>query len=139
MRRESKGLNARALAKASGVAPGVISWIEAKHRQPRTDTLQKIAAALEVSVSYLLGEEDEDIEFPVALRRQALKKALKVTPAGDACRAEFEGMCYKDSAPISVQLWKDFTENIAFLQESKNRARDSNRRLETWAAGVAKS
>ena len=57
-----------------GIALRGVATLEAKHRQCRTDTLQKIAAALEVSVSFLLGEEDDDLELPVALRRQALKK-----------------------------------------------------------------
>lgn len=114
--RESKGWNARELAKRTGLSPALISRLESKHRQPRTDTLQKIAAALEVTVSFLLGEEDEDLSLDVALRRQALKKTLKEVSIPDTQRLSFEEMCFKDSAPNSIQLWKDFIENLTFYE-----------------------
>lgn len=45
------------LAKKAGVPQSAISEIEAGKRIPRTDTLQKIANALGVSVAELLNDE----------------------------------------------------------------------------------
>jgi len=113
--RQHKGLNARRLAKLAGVSPAEISRLESEHRDPRGDTLQRIAAALEVSVSFLLHEEDEGLDLPVAIRRQSLRKFQKTATAlTDSQSARLEAMCVLDSAPESVQGWKDFTENMVF-------------------------
>jgi transcriptional regulator with XRE-family HTH domain len=112
--REYKGLRARDLAKLAGVSPAEISRIESEHRDPRSDTLQRIAAALEVSVSFLLHEEDEELDLPVAIRRQALRKFQKTAVLTDSQVIRLEATCVLDSAPESVQEWKDFVENVVF-------------------------
>ena len=109
-----KGWKPAQLVAKTGLSSAEISRLESKNRHPNTDTLQRIAAAFEVSVSFLLNEEDEDFELPVALRRQTLKKALKEVPVADSQRLRFEEMCFKDSAPCSVVDWKNFIENLAF-------------------------
>ena len=111
--REYKGLNARALAKLAGVSPAEISRLESKHRDPRSDTLQRIAAALEVSVSFLLHEEDEELDFPIAIRRQALRKFQKTAHLTDSQMTRLTAMCVSDSAPKSIREWKKFVENVA--------------------------
>jgi len=112
--REYKGLKVRDLAKLSGVSPAEISRLESKHRDPRSDTLQRIAAALEVTVSFLLHEEDEELDLPVAIRRQTLRKFQKTAILTASQIARLESMCLLDSAPQSVRAWKDFMENFAF-------------------------
>jgi transcriptional regulator with XRE-family HTH domain len=109
-----KGLNARDLAKLAGVSPAEISRLESKHRDPRSDTLQRIAAALEVSVSFLLHEEDEELDLAVAIRRQSLRKFQKIAVLTDGQITRLVAMCVLDSAPKSVREWKDFTENMVF-------------------------
>lgn len=47
------------LAKRAGIPQSAISEIEAGKRVPRADTLQKLAAALNVSVSDLLDESQK--------------------------------------------------------------------------------
>ncbi len=112
--REYKGLRARDLAKLAGVSPAEISRLESKHRNPGGDTLQRIAWALEVSVSFLLQEEDEELDLPVAIRRQALRKFQKTAFLTDTQVTRLVAMCVLDSAPKSVQEWKDFVENVVF-------------------------
>jgi len=112
--REYKALTARDLAKLAGVSPAEISRLESKHRDPRGDTLQRIAWALEVSVSFLLQEEDEELDLPVAIRRQALRKFQKTAVLTDTQITRLVAMCALDSAPKSVQEWKSFVENVAF-------------------------
>lgn len=112
--REYRGLKGRDLAKLAGVSPAEISRLESKHRDPRSDTLQRIAAALEVSVSFLLHEEDEELDLPVAIRRQTLRKFQKTAVLTDSQITRLVAMCVLDSAPKSVQEWKDFVENVVF-------------------------
>jgi transcriptional regulator with XRE-family HTH domain len=112
--REYKGLSARDLSKLTGISPAEISRLESKHRYPRGDTLQKLAWALEVSVSFLLQEEDEELDLPVAIRRQALRKFRKTAALTEGQITRLEAMCALDSAPGSVQEWKDFVENVVF-------------------------
>lgn len=112
--REYKGLSARDLANLAGVSPAEISRLESKHRDPRSDTLQRIAAALEVSVSFLLHEEDEEFDLSVAIRRQALRRFQKTCLLPDGHVTRLAAMCVLNSAPKSVQEWKNFVENVVF-------------------------
>src|SRR2546430_5602355 len=95
--REYKGFNARALAKLAGVSPAEISRLESKHRDPRGDALQRIAAALEVSVSFLLHEEDEELDFSIAIKRQALRKLQKSAQLNDSQMTPCTAVCVSDS------------------------------------------
>lgn len=56
--RQARGLTQKELAKLCySSQPAVAEW-EAGRRIPKTDTLQRIADALRVKVSELLGEEE---------------------------------------------------------------------------------
>jgi transcriptional regulator with XRE-family HTH domain len=112
--RKLKGLKARDLARLAGVSPAEISRLESAHRDPRSDTLQRIAAALEVSVSFLLQEEDEELDLPIAIKRQALRKFQKTAVLTDSEVTRLVALCVLDSAPKSVQEWKDFVQNAVF-------------------------
>jgi transcriptional regulator with XRE-family HTH domain len=56
--REEQGLTQKALANKMGVTPVLISQYENGKRNPKIKTLQKIADALEMSVSDLVGENN---------------------------------------------------------------------------------
>jgi transcriptional regulator with XRE-family HTH domain len=97
----------------AGLTPGEISHIERNMRAPRTDTLQRIAAALEVNTGYLLGEEDADLPLAQALARQSIKVFLrlhKVTPQEEAYISQ---ICLLNSAPETVKGWRDLLANVA--------------------------
>ena len=60
--REGKGLTLGDLERSSGVSKGYLSQLEGgKASNPSLDSLRKIAAALGVQISDLLGEEREDV------------------------------------------------------------------------------
>ena len=61
--RIKKGLSQSRLAKLSGVAQPTINSIEReeKTRSPNVDTVQKIAVALDCTVSELLGEQHDGV------------------------------------------------------------------------------
>ena len=54
--REGKGVTLRALKKISGIAVATLARLEAGKGNPQLSTLRKIAKALDVTVSELIGE-----------------------------------------------------------------------------------
>ena len=76
--RELKGWSQSDLAENSGLTPAAVSQIEADSRQPSFKTLASLAAALRVSVGYLVGEEPE---LPSELK--AFFRDLERLDAGD--------------------------------------------------------
>jgi transcriptional regulator with XRE-family HTH domain len=92
--REQRGLTLEDLAKRSGVSKATLWRIENDKVAPSTDSLQKIARALEVSVAYLSGDSDAvgDIydESTLSELERGLLNALRegrVTDALDSFRA----------------------------------------------------
>jgi transcriptional regulator, XRE family len=65
--REAKNMTQTELSVRSGVSQTYISDLEAGKKQPTIPIVKKLAAALGVSVSELLGEEDLSSEFSAGL------------------------------------------------------------------------
>jgi transcriptional regulator with XRE-family HTH domain len=65
--RQVRGLTAVALAKHARVTPGFISQLEYSQTVPSLQTLQRVAAALDVSLTYFLLEESRQ---PQVVRKQ---------------------------------------------------------------------
>lgn len=105
-------LTSTELANAAAVSLSEISLLEKKLRMPRVDTLQKVAAALEVTTSFLLGEEDSELEIPAALARQSLKLFLRDTHVPDTDREYLHRVCALDSAPQTRSGWTNLLDNI---------------------------
>ncbi len=117
--RDAKDLTLEQLADTTGLNIATISRLEREPRDPRTSSLFKLADALEVCPAFLMSAEDQDLEFPVALRRQALKRFLASNPASDEQKKHFEQLCFFDSAPNSVRGWQDLMQNANFLFAQK--------------------
>lgn len=78
---DHKGLTAASLARKANVNPtGIYDILSGKSRSPRLDTISKVAAALNVPVSFLL-ERAEDTE----LRREIIE-AFHSLPASGRLR-----------------------------------------------------
>src|SRR5215510_13907214 len=76
--RQVRGLTAVALAKHARVTPGFISQLEHSHTVPSLQTLQRVAAALDVSLTYFLLEESR----PPQVVRQRERPSLPLGPNG---------------------------------------------------------
>jgi transcriptional regulator with XRE-family HTH domain len=113
--REAKGLTLQQLADKTGLDIATISLLERKPRDPKISSLRKLSDALEVSVGFFMSTEDQNVEFPVALRRQALQRFLVTNPMSDEQKKHFEQLCFFDSAPNSVRGWQDLVQNATFL------------------------
>jgi len=110
--RVHRKLKSKELATCAGLSYAAISLLEKKMRTPRVDTLQKIAAAFEVSTSFLLGEEDSDVPIPTALSKQSLRLFLKQHVLSDIETEWLLRVSGLDSAPQSTKGWKDLLSNL---------------------------
>jgi transcriptional regulator with XRE-family HTH domain len=111
-------LTSAELAHKAGVSPAEISLIERQMRSPRTDTLQRIAAALEVSTSYLLSELNVDLPIEEALAKESLQIFLRDTEP-DAKEARFlRELSEKPSAPQDALGWQNLVANLLVYRQS---------------------
>lgn len=114
--RVHKKLGTQELARRAQLSAAAISRLERQARMPRVDTLQKIAAALEVSVSFLVGERRADLEMHVALAQESLEIYLRdgaTTPDEIAALVRISS---ERSAPIWVEDWTNLRSNIAITK-----------------------
>ncbi len=70
--RQVRGLSAVALAKHARVTPGFISQLEYSQTVPSLQTLQRVAAALDVSLMYFLFEDSRQPQVMRQRQRQLL-------------------------------------------------------------------
>ena len=70
-KREQAGLSQNMLAKKAGISQASLNALEAKTNNPSVETVFMLAAALECTVSELLGEKPADAAF-LTHRQQAL-------------------------------------------------------------------
>lgn len=74
--RERLGLNQAKLAAQAEITPAAISQIESGDRIPSTPILRRLAASLEVSTDYLLGNTDKS-ELQDILQDQSIQKFFR--------------------------------------------------------------
>jgi transcriptional regulator with XRE-family HTH domain len=111
--RRYRRLEGRALASLAGLSAGEISHIDRNLRTPKTDTLQRIARALDVTIGFLLGEdEDASLPLPEALARQSLKVFLLHNEVSPEERVYMGRIQVRDSAPQTVRGWGDLLRNL---------------------------
>ena|SRR5712664_595590 len=110
-------LSSGELATNAGVSSAEISLIESKMRRPKTDTLQRIAAALEVTTSYLLGEVNENLTLEAALAKESLQIFLRLTNPAYPERQWLIDIAEKSSAPESVKGWRDLVANVSIYHQ----------------------
>ena len=116
--RQYRRLEGRKLAEMAALSAGEISHIERNLRTPKTDTLRQIAAALDVTTGFLLGEdEDANLPLPAALARQSAKVFLFRNRVEPEQRKYVNGVSLLDSAPQTERGWRDLLRNVdEFLQ-----------------------
>ncbi|MBI4602937.1 MAG: helix-turn-helix transcriptional regulator [Planctomycetes bacterium] len=102
--RKGKGLTLDALEELSGVSKGFLSKIEAGKASPSVEVARRIARALEVSVSDLLGEEGPQEEAVPGGRSRALRDFIRARDSrGEPLQAEeirlLEGIRFRGKTP----------------------------------------
>jgi len=97
--REDLDMSRENLAGQAGVTRQTVTKLEEDPAQnPKLDSLQRIASALEVSVAYLIGE---GYPIPENLRRLALKNGVPYKDLDPLLRMNFEG---KEN--VTEEEWK---------------------------------
>jgi transcriptional regulator with XRE-family HTH domain len=94
MARKNQGLTQKELAERAGTAIGTIQQYELGKRQPRMDQLQKIAAALGVSISDLIGYSDLKLKKENASESDYTESEAEIKERVDALTKTFESCGY---------------------------------------------
>jgi transcriptional regulator with XRE-family HTH domain len=109
-----KALTLKKLSEKSGVSEAALSRIEGGSRSlPRVDTLQKIAAAFDVTTDYLLGHVDPERELAAALARQSLEIYLRQNRVAEADHRLFLRIAVEKSSPQTCEDWDKLRLNLA--------------------------
>jgi transcriptional regulator with XRE-family HTH domain len=116
--RTYRRLGSRELAAKAGISAAEVSLIERQMRSPRTETLQRIAAALEVSTSHLLSELNADLPIKEALAKESLQIFLRRAQVGAEEAKLLREISEEPSAPDDVRGWQHLAANLSALRRS---------------------
>lgn len=117
--RERRGLTQKELALMADVSPSEICAIEKRMRSPQTDTIRKIGAALEVSVSLLLGEFYSEFPLEKALAHDSFDIFVRGGGLTDDLELALRKIRNTSSAPQSVRGWQQLNQNLAIYEGTK--------------------
>jgi transcriptional regulator with XRE-family HTH domain len=112
--RKYRRLESKELAAKAGLSPSEISQVESNKRGRYMDTVQKIAAALEVSSSYLVGELNAELPLEAALAKESLQIFLEEAKLGSQDERRLAAIASLGSAPRDVKGWRDLLANLEF-------------------------
>lgn len=119
-KRKEKKLTQVEFAKKAGVSTNYYASIEQGKNSPSLDMLARIAAALDVSVLYLLNDRIDDMENRVESETKRLKELFKDIPKNQLNVAE--GLITQ-AARLRILLddnWKDILENGEYEKFSQS-------------------
>lgn len=92
--RKSKGITLEQLAKMTGLTKGYLSQIENSNRTPPFSTLDKIAYALGVDITYFfINSTDEQVDSKITIVKPEERK--KVAPGGLRRGYGYESLAFK--------------------------------------------
>lgn len=81
-KREQAGLSQNMLAKKAGISQASLNALEARTNNPSVETVFLLAAALDCTVSELLGEKPAEAAFLTPRQRQLLDLFQQMNDAG---------------------------------------------------------
>jgi len=119
--RRAKGITLEELAKLTGLTKGYLSKIERSGKAPPFSTLNRIAMALGVDVTFLLMEEAEDLEEDVKLVLVRKDQRKVVTTKGSLYGYQYEALAHakpgKNMEPYIIT--PAFEETAVFQHEGE--------------------
>lgn len=81
-KREAIGISQNQLAKKAGISQASLNALESKTNNPSVETVFLLAAALDCTVSELLGEQREDVVLLSARQRALLEIFAQLNDSG---------------------------------------------------------
>lgn len=106
--RRRRRLTQKQLAERVGLTAGAIGMYEVGQRQPDLSTIQKLAHALETSISYLVGETDD----PSPLPRSGVAAHREGVDPGDPLDPEVQLIMERAVRQISRKLEERFKQRM---------------------------
>ena len=83
-KREKIGISQNALAKKAGISQASLNALEARTNNPSVETVFLLAAALDCTVSELLGEANEEKNFLTEKQKYLLEIYAQLNDSGKA-------------------------------------------------------
>lgn len=110
--RDAKGLSQEDLEELSGVSRSTIAKCESGKTTPGSDTLEKLAVALDATMGYFYERDYKDLE-PAAAAAQMAYAVFAADPKytqqhRDRCR---RALAHKD-APKTAKAWRSLSEMV---------------------------
>lgn len=111
--REAKGLSQEQLGDLAGLNSSVIAKSETGRTRPGSETLDKLARALDCTMDYLHGRDLDGVDPPTAAARMAFDVfGRDVTAAQrDRCRPALP----HTDAPKTARAWRSFAEMLELV------------------------
>lgn len=81
-KRESIGISQNQLAKKAGISQASLSALESETKNPSVETIFLLAAALDCSISELLGEKPQNAEFLTERQKKLLDIFSQLNDSG---------------------------------------------------------
>lgn len=119
--RKDKKMSQGELAKQLGISTSTVGMYEQGRRDPDTQTLLKLAQALDVSMDYLVGASDIPGNFNIDKTAQGVAQDLINNPAlmfsGDCyTQEELDDLCHLISDTVKKSLVDQLKPNVRLHQ-----------------------
>lgn len=128
-------LDQKTLADKVNIHPMTISRYETGEREPRVTDLQKIAAALGISVAYLMGETEEPVSIESAATDAILPQ--KAAPKSAAEKKPADTPIYDDKIETMLSLLYKLSSDDVGFSEHLAKAVNKNTSIAQLTAVVA--
>ena len=112
--RVRRDLSQEQVAKMIGVHPVTISKYERDTQDPNTTVLSKMASIYDVTIDWLVLENDSQENRPAGMNREKMKEAISYPSI----------LVYTTDQALSKEAIEDLEEYIGFLRQRDKRRRD---------------
>jgi len=110
--REAKGFSQERLAKLADVVQGTIGKCEKGATVPGSETVERLAEALDVTIDYLHGRGLEGLDTVSAASRMAFDVFCKDEGLTYQQRERCRRTLLHPNAPTTAQAWRSFSEML---------------------------
>ena len=110
--REAKGLSQEQLEKLAGVSHSMIAKSEKGKSLPGSETLDRLALALDATIDYLHGRGLEGVDPPTAAARMAFDVFTRDPGLTDERRERCRSALAHADAPKTARGWRSFAEML---------------------------